>query len=70
MRESHGPRWSKVAFGISLERIEFSTDRMAERGIVKRSSFSERSCAATEEISLTWARVRFGRGRRVGVWWR
>lgn len=48
IRESHGPRWSKVGLGISLERIEFSTERMAERGTAKRSSSSAMSCVATE----------------------
>lgn len=47
MRESQGPRASKVALGISFERIEFSTERIAERGIRKRSSSSSMFCAAT-----------------------
>ena len=40
MRESHGPRVVNVEAGISLERSEFSTLRMAERGMRKRSSCS------------------------------
>src|SRR5690242_1704867 len=47
MRESHGPRVSKVAAGISFDRIEFSTLRIAERGMRKRISCSAIFCVAT-----------------------
>ena len=47
MRDSHGPSVSKVAAGISLDRIEFSTLRIAERGMRKSSSCAAMSCVAT-----------------------
>jgi hypothetical protein len=49
MSESHGPSSSKVAAGISVERIEFSTLRMAVRGMRKRTSCSAMSWVATGE---------------------
>jgi hypothetical protein len=49
MSESHGPSISKVAAGISVERMEFSTLRMAVRGMRKRSSCSAISSVATSE---------------------
>jgi hypothetical protein len=48
MRDAQGPSISKVAAGISLDRIEFSTLRIAERGMRKRSSCSVMSCVATD----------------------
>lgn len=48
MRDSQGPNVSKVAAGISFERIEFSTLRIADRGMRKRSSCSAMSCVATD----------------------
>jgi hypothetical protein len=47
MRDSQGPSISKVGAGISVERIEFSTLRMAERGMRKRTSCSAISWIAT-----------------------
>lgn len=63
MRESHGPRVSKVAAGISLDRMEFSTLRMAERGMRKSISSWAMSCVATAKV-LDISSSKYHRGRR------
>lgn len=52
MRDSQGPSISKVGAGISVERIEFSTLRMEERGMRKRTSCSAMSWVATIACQL------------------